>query len=241
MPIDQLIMRNRRSFIKNALLGAGVLSLNSCKTQKSNQVLPKILILGDSISIGYTPFVKEGLEGIAVVTRPYLESGKPENCQGTTKGLANINRWLRGGQWDIIHFNFGLHDLKHVDKETGENSNDKNDPYQASPEQYEANLRAIVKQLKATNAKLIYATTTPYPDEGLKPLRDPKLYKEYNRRATIVMKDNDIAINDLESFAMTQLEAIQIPENVHFTEEGSKVLAGEAVRHLKAALTNIKD
>lgn len=241
MPIDQSIMGNRRSFIKTALVGVSAMSLNNCKTIKSNQVLPKILILGDSISIGYTPFVKESLKAVASVTRPYQESGKAENCQGTTNGLANINRWLGDRQWDIIHFNFGLHDLKHIKRDTGENSNDKDDPYQAAPEQYEENLKVIVKHLRATNAKLIFATTTPYPDEGLKPLRDPKLYKEYNRIATRVMEDNNIGINDLESFAVPQLETIQIPNNVHFTEEGSKVLAGEVVRHLKAALNKIKD
>lgn len=239
MPIDQSIMGNRRSFLKNVLLGASVFSVYSCKTLKSKHVLPKILILGDSISIGYTPFVQESLKGVASVTRPYQENGKPENCQGTTNGLANIDRWLGGEKWDIIHFNFGLHDLKHVKKETGENSNDKNDPYQAAPEQYEENLKVIVKQLMATDAKLIFATTTPYPDEGLKPLRDPKHYKEYNRRAARVMDENNIVINDLERFAASQLGAIQIPQNVHFTEEGSEVLAGEVVRHLKVVMTKI--
>lgn len=230
--------QTRRSFLKVIFFGTPVLCSYSCKTSRPTKELAKILILGDSISIGYTPFVTENLKSVATVTRPFQTNGKPENCQGTTNGVANINRWLGDEQWDIIHFNFGLHDLKHVNGDTGKNSNNPNDPLQASPQQYEENLRAIVKQLLKTDAQLIFATTTPYPDDGLKPLRDPKLYTEYNRRAMKVMKDNNIEVNDLEQFVIPKMEDIQIPKNVHFTEEGSQILAREVVSHLKAILAN---
>lgn len=233
----------RRDFMKSSLWTASVLSTTvmslSCTSMKSKRGKPRILLLGDSISIGYTPHVVDSLVGVASVTRPYHGDGRPDNCQGTINGVKNIDSWLGNNEWDIIHFNFGLHDLKHVKKDSGENSNDTNDPLQADPQQYEINLRRIVKRLIETKAKLIFATTTPYPDAGLKPLRDPGLYKEYNRRAILVMTENNIPVNDLESFVLPQMEAIQKPENVHFTEAGSKALASQVVKHLKVMITKL--
>src|SRR6187397_2557317 len=66
--------------------------------------LPKVLILGDSISLGYTPLVKKNLAGRAEVLRP------GENCQHTANGLAKIGAWLGNTKWDVIHFNFGIWD-----------------------------------------------------------------------------------------------------------------------------------
>ena len=52
-----------------------------------------------------------------------------------------------------------------------------NHPRQASPEQYEINLIEIVKKLKQTGAKLIFATTTLYPDKLGKQMRSPGMPK----------------------------------------------------------------
>jgi hypothetical protein len=67
--------------------------------------LSNVLILGDSISIGYTRQVREGLKGKANVIRPNA------NCGDTRHGLAQIETWLGDGKWQVIHFNWGLHDL----------------------------------------------------------------------------------------------------------------------------------
>jgi len=125
------------------------------KMSKGGSNMPQVLIIGDSISIGYTEPVMTILEGKAVVARP------KENCQGTTRGMEAIDEWLGSHKWNVIHFNWGLHDLKHV-KEDGLNSNDPNDRQQAPIDQYEKNLDILVKRLKKTGAKLIFATTTPY-------------------------------------------------------------------------------
>ena len=76
-----------------------------------NRSLPRVLVIGDSISIGYTLPLREALQGVANVHRP------PENCQHTWRGLEAIDDWLGAGNWDLIHFNWGLHDLKYVDKD----------------------------------------------------------------------------------------------------------------------------
>ena len=222
----------RRKFLKNSLLMFPIVTNPEFIFSKSSQVLPNVLIIGDSISIGYTPFVKELLAGKANVYRPTLENGNPENCEGTTKGVQNIDRWLSNTghgespyQWDIIHFNFGLHDLKHVDPVTGKNSNNPKDPQQADLGKYKKNMEIIVKKLKAAKAQLIFATTTPYPDDVQGVLRDPGMPVKYNKAAVKIMNKNDIEINDLYAFMLPRMNEMQLKKNVHFKPEGYKALA----------------
>ncbi len=196
-----------------------------------------VLILGDSISIGYTQQVRRILGEQAVVVRPTANDGeRPENCAGTNHGVTGIERWLAldGGNWDVIHFNFGLHDLKRVDAETGKNSNDPSDPHQAPPERYRDQLCQILEALEATGARLVYATTTPVPEGDLRPYREPEDAVLYNTIAREVMVEAGIPIDDLYAFALPRLGDIQQPENVHFTSAGSEMLAQEVVTAIRA-------
>ncbi|RBP45108.1 acyl-CoA thioesterase-1 [Roseimicrobium gellanilyticum] len=228
----------RRTLLRSSLVLAATCTLGLCSASAADTSAKKrVLILGDSISIGYTPFVQKMLADEMVVLRP-MRGDKPENCSGTTSGVANIDRWLQidGGKWDVIHFNWGLHDLKHV-KPDGKTSDLATDPPQATVEVYEKNLREIVAKLKATGAKLIFCTTTPVPEGSMKVYRTDADAVKYNAAALQVMKENGIAVNDLYAFAKPQLQKIQIqPANVHFTKEGSEVLAGEVVKAVRAAV-----
>ncbi len=201
----------------------------------SNKALPKILIIGDSISGGYFPYVKENLAGKAELFQPiiYDDKGNIKSCcGGTTQGVEEIDIYLKDKKWDIIHFNFGLHDIKHIDPTTGKNSKNLNHPRQASPEQYEINLIEIVKKLKQTGAKLIFATTTPYPDKLGKQMRSPGMPKIYNEVALRVINNNGIEINDLYNFVLPRMDELQRPNNVHFHEKGSKALAAQVTNSI---------
>jgi len=218
--------------MKRAGMLAGVSAMAPALFAKARTALPRVLIIGDSISIGYTPYVKEMLAGEADVDRP------AENCQGTKNGIGKIDQWLGDTKWDVIHFNFGLHDLKHVDAATGKNSDKEEDPHQSDVETYARNLKEITKKLKATGAKLIFATTTPYPDKVTNPLRRLEDVHVYNRAALKVMKKYKVKIDDLYSFALTIMAAHQIPNNVHFTKDGSKELAGKVVESIRTSLSS---
>ena len=226
----------RQKFIKLTAMGLSASMLPSIVSSMPSIGLPKVLIIGDSISIGYTPFVKEIMKDRADVSRPMKSDGKPENCEGTTKGVANIDRWIGDTKWDVIHFNFGLHDLKHVDKVTGKNSNNVEDPHQAELKQYKRNLKKITDKLLATNAKLVFATTTPYPEGTTKPLRDFGDETQYNNVALKIMKKKGIVVNDLHTLMLPRMQELQRPVNVHFTEEGSRVLADQVVNSIASAL-----
>lgn len=181
---------------------------------------PRVLIIGDSISAGYAPGVKRLLEGKAEVIRI------PENGGPTSRGLERIEQWLGAGKWDVIHFNWGLHDLKYM--EDGKK--------QVGLEDYERNLRTLVRRLKQTGAKLIWASTTPVPEGEVSPPRKPEEVVEYNAAARRVMAAEEIGINDLYSFALPRLRELQRPVNVHFTEAGSEALAREVAAAIGRAL-----
>lgn len=213
---------SRREFIKKA----GFIGLVASFPGPSKKTF-RILLIGDSISVGYTPHVKEMMKEVAYVEHPV------ENCQGTKFGLQKIDQWIGTEPWDVIHFNFGLHDLKHVDPVTRTNSEKEEDPQQSNLKEYKANLEVIVKKLKASKAKLIWATTTPYPDKPSGPYRKASDVLEYNKVALKMMKKNKIPVNDLYSFILPEMAALQLPNNVHFKKEGSETLAKKVVEVIK--------
>tara|TARA_A100001011_G_scaffold162982_1_gene171547 strand:- start:375 stop:1064 length:690 start_codon:yes stop_codon:yes gene_type:complete len=225
-------MVNRSTFIKLTTLGSVGAISSSYEFLKERINLPKVLIIGDSISIGYYPFVKDALLNKVDLHRPILPNGGFENCAGTSKGLKNISEWLGDIPWDLIHFNFGLHDIKHINPINGKNSNSFDDPHQASPKQYKDNLGKIVKTLKKTKAKLIFATTTPYPNSKLKPARKYGMPEIYNQVALSVMKKHKVKINDLHSFVLPRMNELQRPFNVHFSKYGSKELAKVVIKSI---------
>jgi lysophospholipase L1-like esterase len=182
--------------------------------------LPRVLLIGDSISMGYTIPVRELLKGKANVHR-VLENGGP-----TINGLQHISDWLGSGKWDVIHFNWGLHDLKIGDDGVRQVPIDK----------YEQNLRELVARLKQTGARLIFASTTPVPDAKVSPARVNSDVIAYNKVAAKVMAEAGIPTDDLYALAMPKLAAIQLPANVHYTPEGYKTLAEQVAECIQKEL-----
>jgi lysophospholipase L1-like esterase len=195
--------------------------------------IPRVLLIGDSISIGYTKAVIELLKGKADVHRV---SG---NAGHTGMGLERLPKWLdaKNGQWDVIHFNWGLWDLCYRNsKSKTQGHRDKIDgKLTHTTEQYLANLQKIIVILKKTDAKLIWATTTPVPEgEAGRKVGDSS---KYNRVAAELMKKHGIPINDLHTLMVPQMKTMCVaPGNVHFTNAGSRLLAKQVVKSIEQAL-----
>ncbi len=183
--------------------------------------LPRVLLIGDSISMGYTLPTRKLLAGKANVHRI------PTNGGPTKNGVANLQKWLGAGKWDVIHFNWGIHDLKYM----------PDGKRQVEPADYEANLRQLVAQLKTTGAKLIWASTTPIPDGELNPPRRFGQVKEYNEIAARVMKDNGVAINDLNAWMTPRFDEFHRPKDLHYSDAGSEFLAQKVATAITAALS----
>jgi lysophospholipase L1-like esterase len=201
--------------------------------------LPRVLIIGDSVSVAYTPDVRKNLAGVANVHRIAANGGSTR----TALGDYGLIRWLKPGEkWDVIHFNEGLHDLSYRFPD----DRDKNDKGEyASPtnggrpnvsvEQYEKNLRLIVARLKQTRAKLIFGSTTPVPEsDAAKYVKDSEL--PYNVVAKKVMAEEGVAWNDLWAAVKPRQDQLQGKRNVHFMASGSAVLAKQVAEAITREL-----
>lgn len=202
--------------------------------------LPRVMIVGDSISMGYTIPVREALAGKANVHRV------PSNGGPTERGVQYLDRWLGKEHWDVIYFNFGLHDLKWQDAE-GKYVPPGTGSQVAPLPVYEKNLRTIVQKLKATKAKVIFATTTPVPDGAIG--RSDVDRKKYNEVAVKIMNEEGVEVSDLAAFAegiqskfppyppydpaktrpTIHPGSIQPPYDVHYTPEGYTLMAQKVI------------
>lgn len=173
--------------------------------------LPRVLLIGDSVSRGYTQAVRKALAGKANVHRA------PENCGPTANGLKKIDVWLGSGKWDVIHFNFGIHD-------------------RATPlADYIQRLEQLVGRMSATGAKLVWASTTPIPDNPAQKQTSASIV-ERNQASADFMKKRGIAIDDLFAAITPQLARLQNPNDVHFNAEGYEFLGQQVASALLAVM-----
>lgn len=185
---------------------------------------PKILIIGDSISIGYFSKVKEAMANKAIVMH------NPGNAQHTGTGLEKIKDWIGKEDWDIIQFNWGLWDLcyRHPDANAYGNRDKIKGSITYDPQTYRQNLEELVSILKAsTSAKLIFVTTTyvPVNEAG----RFTEDVPKYNAIAKVVMKKNGVIINDIYKKSIAIHHKNGVGDNdVHYNKEGYKEL-GELI------------
>ncbi|RFC47080.1 MAG: Lysophospholipase L1 [Verrucomicrobia bacterium] len=170
---------------------------------EDDPALPRVLLIGDSVSRGYTQPVRKVLAGKVNVHRA------PANCGPTASGLKHIDVWLGAGKWDLIHFNFGIHD--------------RNTPIA----DYTARLEQLIVRLKQTGAKLVWASTTPIPDMPTTGQTAVSIV-DRNAAAAELMREHAIPIDDLFTDMTPRLKELQPPNDVHFTAAGYDFL-GEQV------------
>jgi hypothetical protein len=185
--------------------------------------LPRLLVIGDSISMNYENAAKEALQRVVNYRR----------CEGNSfsanYGIQYADFWLgnhpqKGLGWDVIQFNHGLHDLK----QTGPDA-----PYATSLEMYKNNLRILIARLQASGAKLIWCSTTPVPkSSGGRYGRQKGAETAFNKAALEVLKDYpDIQINDLCKVVNDSavFDKFRKGSDVHYYKEPEQKALGEAV------------
>lgn len=205
--------------------------LGASSPQKAD--IPKVLIIGDSISIGYTPYVTKMIEGKAHIARI------KGNGEHTSTGLKKLDSWIGKTQWDLIHFNWGLWDLcyRHPKSKVQGKRDKVNGTVTTSLNQYEKNLEELVQRLKQTGAQLIWANTTFVPEgEAGRILGDDD---KYNQAAARVMKKHDVTINDLNTLtASFPANYFSKPGDVHYTGEGYSKIAEQVADAILTKLEN---
>jgi len=196
--------------------------------------LPRVLIVGDSISMNYHEAARNQLKGIANYYRIDGNSGS------TVDAVRNMDMWLGdyrepGCHWDVIQFNSGLHDLK--TKVLG-------GPPAVSIEDYKKNLHREIALLKRTGARLIWCSTTPVQNDSGHAgyaFRSKGGEKEFNQAALEVMEEYpEIQINDLSRVVNESklFDQWREAKDVHFYRPEEQAALGKAVAEaVKRALT----
>ena len=202
------------------LTGVAITSYFANETPPESK-LPWVLIIGDSISLGYTPHVAQMLNGIAVVKHHEGNAGP------TTRGIADIDKWLGDTKWDIIHFNWGLWDMY----------GGLYEKHDRTPLMYEKRLETLVLRLKKTGAKLIWGTTTPICPEEERKYKvkiSPATERQYLNAALRIMKEYKIQVNDLHAFMSPKWKKYSKADNdVHYTQDGYKELGKQVADTIK--------
>ena len=180
--------------------------------------LPRALIIGDSISIGYTLPTRALLKGKVNLHRI------PTNGGPTTKGVTEIEKWLGTRKWDMIHFNWGLHDLKYMGKDgTNLVPKEKGGIVQVSLSEYEKNLEKLVIRMKKSAKQLVWRNTTPIPPGSKARYVGDSL--KYNEVAAQLMKKQGVPILDLFTPSKKNMKDWMKEADVHYHAHGSQALA----------------
>ena len=179
---------------------------------------PAILVIGDSISMGYGPYVRESLD-------QYDVQHNPCNAYDSRNTARRIDGWLKTrSSWHAITFNNGIWDQTVGDTWVGD-------------DEYRANLTFIARAIKARTARPLFILSTEIPVNTPDRLNARIVRK--NEIAVEVMDAEGIPWLDLYSYSRTinhlHSRAAE-QDDVHFTEEGYEALAEKVLEALNPSL-----
>jgi len=182
--------------------------------------MKQVLLLGDSIRLSYQSLVKEKLNGMAEVVGP------EDNCRFAKYTLWYVNQWVdEHSKPDIIHWNNGLWDVFHYNEEMG---------ISTPLEEYVSYIKKILKVLKNTGSKIIWATTTPVNAKNIN--YDNQEIDRYNDEIMKYMMEEQIEVNDLSKIVKSNIELYIGEDNLHLSEKGREVCTEAVVRAIKKHL-----
>ena len=179
--------------------------------------MKRVLLLGDSIRMGYDDYVKEILDGKCEVIYAAEDNGR-----FAAYTLWQMNQMFRKfGPFDIVHWNNGYWDM---------NIESPMETALFPIDEYKHLLRRIAREIKKNGAKVIFALTTPVLGSGsaadntgtgaLHISYDDTWVQKYNQAAMEVMAEENIPINDLYSLCKQDENCYKCADRLHLTPEG---------------------
>ena len=183
--------------------------------------MKKIVLIGDSIRMGYDKYVKEALSDKAEVYYP------DENCRFAEYVLRYAHEWKEHLGWpsdvDLVHWNAGLWDALEL---FGDEPLTTLDYYENAIKRIDKRLRFIFPK-----AKIVFATSTAVIEDMGKPefFRHNETIKKYNEVALRALSNTDTVINDL--WCVTE----KLPRSIHsdwvhyYTDEGTEIIGGKVL------------
>jgi len=194
--------------------------------------LPRVLIIGDSISMGFTPPLREKFKNKANVHHP------PENCRSSRQTAQRIDQYLGKKPWDVIQFNCGIHDVTYLNAAGTVATPEQGGKVQVPLDEYRANLEKIVSRLEQTDAVIIWCTTTPVTKVVKFRLTDD--IARYNEAAKEIMQRHGIQITDLNASILKQETPSWRSDGVHFTADGYQESADFVAPAIEKALSDAR-
>jgi lysophospholipase L1-like esterase len=188
--------------------------------------MKSIVLIGDSIRLGYQETVRGQLADWANVWAPVENGGTTENV------LVHLDEWAISRRADVVHINCGLHDIK---KEFNQ------DTAAVPLSAYTENVRSILTRLQAeTEAAVVWALTTPVNQERHRKNKAFDRFETdvvtYNGAASQISQELGLTVNDLYSVvASAGTDNILLADGVHFRPEGYALLGESVAKCIKRA------
>lgn len=188
--------------IENSIMGRQVCKQGAPAPLSSSQ--PNVLIVGDSVSIGYTPLIAQFMAPVAAVQHsPWGGDGGAEEA---AYGLQCLDYLLRAPNGtplrpDVLMFNWGLHSRFPA------GSTPVVPGQHGDPSVYAANLEKITQKLvvwAGTRTKLLFAVSSPMLND--KTIDD--VVVQHNKQAVEIMRRHDVPMVDLHAPIIKQCGAV---------------------------------
>lgn len=176
-----------------------------------------VILLGDSIRMNYQDNVVKLLDGKANVMYP------AENCRFAAYTLNSLRHWLPNMQNpDVIHWNNGIWDAV--------SCNGEDRPF-STLDEYMGYCKRILKVLKDTGAKVIFALTTPLKNNPAN-----ETIKQFNAAMAEYLASEGIEIDDLYSVIDADKDRLICEDNCHLSEDGKAAAAESVVKSIEKYL-----
>lgn len=183
-----------------------------------NSALPRVLLIGDSIVAGYADMVSKRLKDTGTVA--FFSTSA---CVGDPAIYRQLNLAFAGYDFDLIHFNNGLHGFTTTEAD------------------YARGLEDFVNAVEELDprAQHIWRNSTPITIKGepskLDPQKNPRVI-ERNHLAAAIMAKRDIPVDDLYAVAVSD-PAYSCGDGYHYSEQGNEVLADHVAKVITEALS----
>jgi len=209
------------------------------------QQRPRLFLVGDSISIYYTPYLGADVANeyqFSRKTSPTPESipvqlGDP-NVQGGDS--RNVLKYLKtryaeaGFRPDVVVVNCGLHDIKRIPATNA---------IAVDAREYHDNLAAILALVRANGGQLLWVNTTPVDDARHNALSKESFrynadVERYNEIAQELFHNSRVPVIDLYGFT-AHFGNTHYIDHVHFDEPTRALQAAFIAGYLNAYRTGI--
>jgi hypothetical protein len=188
--------------------------------------MKNLLLIGDSIRMGYDKAIAKTLEGKANVYFP------AENCRFASYVLRYLHEYkalANGEKIDVIHWNAGLWDDLHLlDGEP-----------LVTLEDYARNVERIysLMELLFPKAKIIFATSTPVQEELFTTCKRYNAETErYNAEAVRISLAHGAIINDLYSTIKDMPKSYYSDLTHLYTKNGTELVTEQVRRCIEMSL-----